>query len=126
LGARSFELNIDTGWGSMLPAVGQPLLPDALHDAVADAGFELLHLELEVLGQLHGPAGEGQVSVKVESSGQRFALVEGSSEPERAAWSQLSPQLGRSGAPFWVRGRALERADGTTALEVVDFRFPAD
>ena len=128
-GARSFDLDIDTGKGTLLPTVGKPFLTDALREAVGDAGFELLGLELEVLGLLRNPQtplGENQAVVEVETSGQRFALIQGHSEDERAAWARIAPQLDRDGVLLWVRGRIHEHQEGPPALQVNDFRFLGD
>ncbi len=128
-GARSFDLDIDTGKGTLLPPVGEPLRTDALRKAVGDAGFELLGLELEVLGLLRNlqtPTGESQAVIEAETSGQRFALIQGHSEHERAAWARIAPQLDRNGVLLWVRGRVHEHQEGPSALQVNDFRFLED
>ena len=128
-GARSFDLDIDTGKGTLLPPVGEPLLTDALRKAVGDAGFELLGLELEILGLLRNlqtPTGENQAVVEAQISGQRFALIQGHSEDERTAWARIAPQLDRNGVLLWVRGRVHEHEGGPPALQVNDFRFLED
>ena len=125
-GARSFDLDIDTGRGTLLPPVGEPLRTDELRKAVRDAGFELLGLELEVLGllrNLQAPTGENQAVVQAATSGQRFALIQGDSEDERIAWARIAPQLDQNGVLLWVRGRVHEHQEGPPALQVNDFRF---
>ena len=99
---------------------------DALENAIAKAGFELLGLELEVrgrLGRARGPTGDEFPSLKVESTGQSFALLEGDSDREHEAWARLSPHLDREGAAVWVRGGVHRHEEGPTGLLVNDFRM---
>ena len=93
---------------------------------IANSGFELLGLELELVGELlevSVPGSEPQAAVEIANNGQRFALVPGSSELGRAAWAQLTPGLERSGVQLWVRGRVAGQAASMPALEVSDVRL---
>lgn len=127
-GARAFDFDIDTGTGVLLPPEDQELRIPELEEAVENAGFELLGVELEVQGRLTpalGPSGERLPSVEVESTGQSFAILEGDSDREHEAWARLFPHLDNApSSSIWLRGRVHSHETGPTALFVNDFRWP--
>ena len=125
-GARAFDLDIDTGTGILLPPEGEPVDTGQLAEAVKKAGFELLRLELEVrgrLGHVRSPDGDEIPAVEVESTGQSFAILEGDSDREHAAWARLSPSLESPDSSISVRGRVHRHEGGPTGLFVNDFRM---
>lgn len=126
-GARAFDLDIDTGSGVLLPPEGQELRVSELEKTVEKAGFELLGVELEVQGRLTyvtTSIGEEVPAVKVEGSGQSFAVLEGDSDREGRAWARLSPHLENRGSILTVRGRVHSHEGGPVGLFVNDFRLP--
>lgn len=122
MGAREFSFDLDTGWGALEPPADSPLDLSAVDEAVRQAGFELLGVQLDLQGRLR-PAGGGRDGPELElvRSGQRILLLEGGSDGQREAWSRLSTQLDREGLSLRIRGPAHEHVDGPLALTVGEF-----
>ena len=122
MGAPDFSFDIDTGWGTLVPEAERPLDLEALDQAVQQAGFELLELELRLRGALSSvpdPEGGERPAVTIAASGQRFLLHAGATDDERDVFARLEAELGDSPRAVEVYGRA----HGGAGLSVQDFQW---
>ena len=125
MGVRNFGLDIDSGMATFLPKAGEPLDLAAVEQAVYQAGFEPLWLELEIQGTLSNSIdaeGNERPSLTVASTGQRFLLYAGESEEERTGYSHLVEWLDAAERDVVVRGRAHSHSSGPPAVTVQSFR----
>ena len=129
LGVRNFGLDIDSGVATFLPKAGEPLDLAAVKDAVYQAGFELLWLELDVrgsLGRRTDPNGEERPAVRVADTGQTFLLVAGDSGQDRDAFGLVLEWLDDASSAVVVRGGAHSHPGGPPVITVQDFRVVGD
>lgn len=124
VGARNYQFDIDTGIATFLPQVGGPLDLTAVEAAVTEAGFGLLWLDLELLGELSRTQdgdGSAQPALTVGTTGQRFLLYPGESDEEREGYARLTQWLDQPEQAVTVRGRAHAHRTALPALTVREF-----
>jgi hypothetical protein len=123
-GAREFAFDLETGVGSLLFELGDPVDFAAICSAVREAGFQLLWIEARVRGVLATIADSGgaaRPAVLVEGSRQMLALVEGTTAQERSGYARAREAAGQAGRVV-VRGRVGVPIGHTPELTVLDLR----
>ena len=129
MGVRNYGIDIDSGVATFLPKAGEPLDLAAVKEAVYQAGFELLWLELEVQGTLsraRDPDGDERPGLTVASTGQRFLLYPGESEQERAGYARIVEWLDAPESQVVIHGRTHSHTGGPPALTVREYRMLGD
>ncbi len=107
-----------------MPEAGVPVDPAAVEEAVDDAGFELLWLDLECLGVLSNAntCGSSEAPIlTVPSTGQAFVLCAEQSDGGHDGYTRICEWLDSPDQAITVRGRVLLVDGKHTALSVREF-----
>ncbi len=125
VGAREYKFDIETGLATYLPREEEAIDLEAVGNAVDQAGFELLGVELQVRGHVSRTTdrdGAERVALTVPSTGQRFLLLPGESDEERRGYARLSEWIDEPERVIVVRGRAHAHEGAAPALTVWVFQ----
>ncbi|HED65063.1 MAG TPA: hypothetical protein ENJ09_05850 [Planctomycetes bacterium] len=121
-GARSFDIDLETGEAVLVPAAGELFPYWDLADGVASAGFEVLSLALEVHGRpviVTGEEGEELEALLAHGTEQPFFLEEENTDAGFEAWEFLDPLFGSGDVRVVVSG-SVDPGGGRSAPILVE------
>jgi len=93
---------------------------------VRAAGFELLGLGFAVLGISHSAlpgSADFLPNLEVESSGQRFLLLQGLDPQDEGTWSRLKADWPTTSTELQVTGAASSPSTGLPTIHVQEYWF---